>query len=81
MRLDMIRVFWKSIRMSSAVTSKKTYNLPPDLIARAQTILNVRTETEAVVRSLEEVVFMDDVARAVRATAGKLPRYQRLRRT
>jgi len=40
---------------------KKTYNLPPDLIARAKRVLKARTETEAIVRSLREVAFLDDV--------------------
>lgn len=54
-------------------TVKKTYNLPPALVSRAKRILKVRTETEAIVRSLEEVAFMDDVERAVRSAGGKLP--------
>jgi hypothetical protein len=57
-------------------TVKKTYNLPPRLVTRAKRILKVRTETEAIVRSLEEVLFMDDVERAVRATGGRLPQFR-----
>ncbi len=59
------------------VPVKKTYNLPPKLVTRARRVLNARTETEAVIRSLEDLVFMDDVARAVRATGGKAPRFAR----
>lgn len=57
-------------------TVKKTYNLPPRLVARARRVFKVRTETEAIVRSLEEAVFMDDVERAIRATGGRLPNFQ-----
>ena len=50
-----------SIRMSSRpATVKKTYNLPPKLIARAKRILHARTETEAIVRSLQEVAHEVD---------------------
>jgi hypothetical protein len=56
-------------------TVKKTYNLPPALVTRAKRILRSATETEAIVRSLEEVAFRDDVERAMRATAGKLPKF------
>ena len=58
---------------SRRATVKKTYNLPPALVSRAKRILNVRTETEAIVRSLEEVAFMDEVERSVRKAGGKLP--------
>jgi hypothetical protein len=57
-------------------TVKKTYNLPPGLVARAKRILKSRTETEAIVKSLEEVAFRDDVERALRATGGKLTAFQ-----
>ena len=55
---------------------KKTYNLPPRLVLRAKRILAVKTETEAIVRSLEEIAFMDEVERAVRASAGRLPKFE-----
>ena len=57
-------------------TVKKTYNLPPGLVTRAKRILKSATETEAIVRSLQEIAFRDDVERAMRATAGKLPDFQ-----
>ena len=47
--------------------------VPPALVERAKRIFDARTETEAIIRSLEEHVFMQQVERAVRATAGKLP--------
>jgi hypothetical protein len=65
--------------MTATATVKKTYNLPPRLVKQVQKILNAKTETEAVVRSLQEVAFMEDVERAVRATGGKLPGYRPLR--
>lgn len=57
-------------------TVKKTYNLPPDLVSRAKRILKSATETEAIIRSLEEVAFRDDVERALRTTGGKLPDFK-----
>lgn len=63
----------------AATTAKKTYNLPPKLLARARRILGVRTETQAVVRSLQEVVFVDEVEKAVRQTSKKLPRFSPVR--
>jgi len=68
----------QSIRMARSAV-KKTYNLPPDLIARAKRVLKARTETEAIIRSLREVAFLDDIERAVRATSGRLPGYRPLR--
>ena len=65
--------------MAANATVKKTYNLPPDLIERARRILGARTETETIVRSLREVAFLDEVDRAVKATAGRFPRYRPLR--
>ena len=58
-------------------TVKKTYNLPPELVSRAKRILKVRTETEAIVRSLEEIAFMDEVERAARGAGGKLPDFMK----
>jgi hypothetical protein len=60
-------------------TVKKTYNLPPVLLSRAKRILKAKTETETIVRSLEEIAFMDEVERAVRATGGRLPKFDPLR--
>ena len=61
---------------SRRATVKKTYNLPPTLVARAKRILKSRTETDAIIKSLEEVAFRDDVERALRTTGGKLPAFQ-----
>jgi hypothetical protein len=67
------------IRMRPEATVKKTYNLPPRLVQHVKKILRAKTETEAIVRSLQEVAFMDELERAVRSTAAKLPRYKALR--
>jgi hypothetical protein len=58
-------------------TAKKTYNLPPELIERAKRVLKVRTETEAIIRSLEEVLFTAEVERSVRTAGGALPSFAR----
>ena len=57
---------------------KKTYNLPPELVARAKRVLKAATETEAIIRSLEEVGHEDDIHRAVRRVGGRLPGFQPL---
>jgi hypothetical protein len=62
-----------------AVTVKKTYNLPPELVARAKRILRARTETEAIVRSLEEIAHEEEIARAVKRVGGRLPGQRPLR--
>ena len=62
--------------MRRRASVKRTYNLPPALVSRARRILDVQTETETIVRSLEEVAFMDDVERAVRATGGRIPGFR-----
>lgn len=69
-----------SVRMRERrATVKKTYNLPPTLVSRAKRILKARTETEAIVKSLDVVTFMDEVERAVRATSGRLPDFDPLK--
>jgi hypothetical protein len=54
-------------------TVQRTYKIPQALVSRARRILNVRIETEAIVRSLDEVVFRDEIERAVQSAGGKLP--------
>lgn len=58
---------------------KKTYNLPPDLVQRAKKVLGARTETEAIIISLEDAVFMNEVERAVKATSRASPKFRGLR--
>jgi hypothetical protein len=60
-------------------TVKKTYNLPPELVGRAKRILRARTETEAIVRSLEEVTYEDELHRAIKRAGGRLPGFRPLR--
>jgi len=62
-----------------AARVKKTYNLPPDLIARVKRIFRARTETEAIVLALREMTFMDEVDRALRSTSGKIPDFKPIR--
>jgi hypothetical protein len=62
-----------------AATVKKTYNSPPDLVARAKRILDARTETEAIVRSLEEVAHEADIHAGTKRASGRLPGYRALR--
>jgi hypothetical protein len=62
-----------------ALTVKKTYNLPPELVARVKRILHAKTETEALVRCMNEVAFMDEVERSLRRVGGRFPDYQPLR--
>ena len=62
-----------------ATTVKKTYNLPPDLIARVRKLFKAKTETEAIVLALREMTFMEEVGLALRASSGKFPRYKPLR--
>ena len=60
-------------------TIKKTYNLPPDLIARVKRIFKARTETEAIILALREMTFMEEIDRAVRSSSGKIPNFKPLR--
>ena len=62
----------------SVATVKKTYNLPPDLVKRVKKVLQAKTETEAIVRCMSEVAFMDDVERAVKRTGGRFPHFEPL---
>jgi hypothetical protein len=63
----------------NVATVKKTYNLPPDLVRRVKKVLRAKTETEAIVRCMQQVAFMDDVERAVRETGGAFPDFKPLR--
>jgi hypothetical protein len=61
-----------------AATVKKTYNLPPDLVRRVKKVLRAKTETEAIVRCMSEVAFMDEVEKAVKRTGGRFPGFEPL---
>lgn len=63
----------------TAAAVKKTYNLPPDLVKRVKKVLGAKTETEAIIRCMSEVAFMDDVERAVKETGGRFADFQPLR--
>ena len=62
-----------------ASTVKKTYNLPPDLIARVRKLFKAKTETEAIVLALREMTFMEEVDHALRSSSGKLPHFKPIR--
>jgi hypothetical protein len=74
-----IRLSCTFLRMGTEATVKKAYKLPPKLLKRVKQLLHAKTETEAIVRSLQEVANMDDIEQAVRATGGKMPKYKALR--
>jgi hypothetical protein len=63
----------------SAAAVKKTYNLPPDLVKRVKKVLHAKTETEAIIRCMSEIAFMDDVERAVKETGGRFADFRPLR--
>src|SRR3989442_10807899 len=61
--------------MTRGCRSIPRYNLPPALVARAKRILRARTETEAIVRSLQEVAREDEIHRAVRRAGASCRRF------
>lgn len=60
-------------------TVKKTFNLPPDLVARVKRGFRVKTETEAVIQALQRVADDDEIYAGIRRASGKLPGFQGLR--
>ena len=57
---------------------KKTWLLDQALIHKVRRIYGTRTETEAVTRALEEVVFQDEVKKALQSTAGRIPHMKKI---
>ncbi len=57
---------------------KKTWLLDQNLIHKVRRIYGTRTETEAVTRALQEVVFKDELKKALHATAGRIPRIEKV---
>jgi hypothetical protein len=57
---------------------KKTWLLDQTLIDRVRRAYKSKTETEAVTRALENVVFQEQIVRALRQTAGKIPRIEKV---
>ncbi len=77
--VDHVRTLPQNVRMTRRLgTVKKTYNLPPDLVKRVKKLLRAKTETEAIVRCMSEVAFMDDVERAAKKTGGRFPTFEPL---
>ena len=52
--------------LRSAPVQRKNFYLRVDMLKKAQQVLKARTETEAVERALEFVVFQEDVLTAFR---------------
>ncbi len=71
-----IRIMRYNIRMADI--RKKTWLLDQNLIRRACRIYKSKTETEAVTRALQEVVFREDLVKAFRSTAGKIPTLEKV---
>jgi Arc/MetJ family transcription regulator len=57
---------------------KKTWLLDQNLVHKVRRIYGTRTETEAVTRALQEVVFREDLKKALESTAGKIPRIEKV---
>jgi hypothetical protein len=57
---------------------KKTWLLDQTLIDRVRRAYKSKTETEAVTRALENVVSQEEVVKALRRTAGKIPRIEKV---
>ena len=49
-----------------------------NLVRRVQKIYRVNTETEAVTKALEEVLFREQLRCLLRSTAGKLPNLEKV---
>lgn len=78
--VELVHTIHKNIRMKTKLPRvRKTYNLPPDLIARVKKVFKVKTETEAIVLALQEMIFMDELERVLRGVAGKFPDFKPLR--
>jgi len=57
---------------------KKTWLLDQTLIDRVRRAYKSKTETEAVTRALENVVFQEEIVKALRQTAGRIPRIEKI---
>jgi hypothetical protein len=57
---------------------KKTWLLEQSLIDRVRRIYRAKTETDAVTRALREVVVREKIKKAFRASAGKIPRIEKV---
>ena len=57
---------------------KKTWVIDQTLIDRVRRAYKTKTETEAVTRALETAIFQEDLAKALRQTAGKSPKFEKV---
>jgi hypothetical protein len=51
---------------------KKTWLVDQKLVRQVRRIYRAKTETEAVTRALQEVVFQEELSRAIRSAGPKL---------
>jgi hypothetical protein len=58
-------------KMASAGTKRKNILIDQAKLRRAQAVLNARTETEAIDKALDQVVFGQEVVAAILEAAGK----------
>jgi hypothetical protein len=61
-----------------AQVRKKTWLLNQSLVDRVRRIYRTKTETDAVTRALEEVVVREEIKKAFRVSAGKIPRIEKV---
>lgn len=61
---------------SGKSTVKKTFNLPPELVARVKRGFHAKTETEAVIQALQRAADDDEIYAAIRRVSGRLPGFQ-----
>jgi Arc/MetJ family transcription regulator len=57
---------------------KKTWLLDQLLVDRVRRIYRTKTETEAVTRALQDVVVREQIKKAFRLSAGRIPRIERV---
>lgn len=57
---------------------KKTWLMDQGLVDKVRRIYRAKTETEAVTRAMEEAAFREEVRKAFKATAGKIPQMEKV---
>jgi hypothetical protein len=57
---------------------KKTWLLDQRLIDRVRKVYKSRTETEAVTRALQDVLFQEHISKSLRDTAGRIPKIRKV---
>jgi stress response protein YsnF len=59
-------------------TRKKTRLIDQHLVDKVRRIYRAKTETEAVTHAMEEAAFREEVRKAFKTTAGKIPRMEKV---